>query len=204
MGNFYVNHTVRAPQDRVVDFLKEEGRTAFVSVATDGYTVVCDRECDQQNPLAITQLGQKLSSHLESPVLAVLNHDDDVLHYWLFEGGAVIEQYDSCPDYFDADEFDEDELRVFAEEAGAEEEDLADEGPEPTGDGRELCRAFGSPTVQEQVRSILASPGTFAVMQHEQLVSALRLPECAVGSGYSYVAKADAGLDPGQCVHVGQ
>ena len=40
MGNFYVNHTVRAPRDRVAALLERDGRTAFVGPTADGFTVV--------------------------------------------------------------------------------------------------------------------------------------------------------------------
>src|SRR5436309_15713794 len=102
MGNFYVNHTVRAPRDRVVALLERDGHTAFVSPTTDaGLTVVYDRASDEQNPAAIEALGNKLSAELEAPVVAFLNHDDDILCYWVYENGRPVEAYNSCPDYFD-------------------------------------------------------------------------------------------------------
>src|SRR5262245_31164062 len=106
MGNFYVNHTVRAPQQAVVALLKKEGRTAYVSPTIKGYTVVYDRDCDHQNTFAINDLGLALSKSLSSPVVAFLNHDDDILYYWVFDQGRVLEEYNSCPDYFDEEGMD--------------------------------------------------------------------------------------------------
>ena len=95
MGNFYVNHTIRAPQDQVADFLEGIERTAFVSPTIDGYAVVCDELCDDQDPSEILQLGRRLSWKCECPTLAVLNHDDDAFCYWVFDHGELIEEYDS-------------------------------------------------------------------------------------------------------------
>jgi hypothetical protein len=184
MGNFYVNHTVRAPHDRVAAALKAAGRTAFVGPTTGGYTVVCDHDSDTQHEGAITALGRELSTALASPVVAFLNHDDDILCYWLFDRERLVEQYNSCPDYFDDDD---------------------ESGAGPTADGEELCRLFGRPAVRDQVREILADPGElFVSMAHHALVTALGLPECVAGAGYRYVAEGDAEVDSGEWVHVGQ
>jgi hypothetical protein len=201
MGNFYVNHTVRAPQERVAALLEREGRTAFVGPTAGGYTVVCDRECDYQDPAAITDLGRRLSALLNGPVLAVLNHDDDVLCYWLFERGQLTEQYNSCPDYFDDDE-DEDFGVYFDEDDDEEGESGDGRGSAP---GAELCRAFGRPEVSDRVRSILNGPhALFAMETHQNMVSTLGLPVSAVGTGYKYLAEGDAGLSRDDCVHVGR
>jgi hypothetical protein len=168
MGNFYVNHTVRAPQDRVVAVLNREGRTAFVSPTANGYTVVYDHECDTQNTFAITDLGRKLSTSLKSPVVAFLNHDDDILCYWVFENGQLIEEYNSCPDYFEDEEGMDD----------PEDMDDSEEGPGYTTDGTELCRLFGTPRVRSRVQSILTEPGgAFVSMTHDDLARTLGLPE---------------------------
>jgi hypothetical protein len=198
MGNFYVNHTVRAPQERVIAVLEAENRVAFVSPTIDGYTVVCDQECDSQDERAILTLGRSLSERLGSPVLAVLNHDDDILCYWLFEQGKLTEQHNSCPDYFDDDyrgltwfgddEEVNDQLPALAEGAA----------------GEALCRAFGRPDAVAKVQAVLASEDElFAVFTHQRLLKLLGLPAAAAGSGYRYVAEGDAGLDPEACAHVG-
>jgi len=192
MGNFYVNHTIRASQDRVVAFLENEGYTAFVSPTVDGFTTVFDQQSDTQDTFAIADLGQKLSATLNSPVVAFLNHDDDILCYWLFEKGEPIEAYNSCPDYFGDEEF-----------GGGFDEEEGDEPAAPTGDGTELCRLFGRSSIRDRVRSILAAPSAmFASMTHHDLVTALGLPTWVVGSGYRYLSENDAELKQDECVHV--
>jgi hypothetical protein len=191
MGNFYVNHTVRAPQNRVIAVLEKHGHTAFVSPTADGYTVVFDQQCDTQDTFAIAELGQELSAALNSPVVAFLNHDDDILCYWLFERGEPVEAYNSCPDYFEDDA-----------SGGDSDEDEGQGEAGPTSDGTELCRVF-RPGVRDRVRSILAEPSPmFASMTHHDLVSALGLPTWTVGTGYRYLAEGDSELNRDRCVHV--
>lgn len=204
MGTFYVNHTVRAPQDRVIAFLKKEGRTAFVSPTFNGYTVVCDRQCDDQDPVAITRLGQKLSKHLESPVLAVLNHDDAILCYWLFEQGRLIEEYDSFPDCFEDDDEGPDDYWLSWPEEEWKAERLSGGPRAVASDGAQLCRVFGCPALHEQVQWILGGRDTFFAQQiHQELVRVLGLPLCTLGAGYQCVAQRYTELDRDDCVHIG-
>src|SRR5262245_28249420 len=99
MGNFYTNYTLRGPSQQAVAAALS-GRTAIVTPASNGAVVVFDEESDSQDSHAIAQLGAHLSQTLNCPVLAVLNHDDDILFYQLYEGGAQTDQYCSAPGYF--------------------------------------------------------------------------------------------------------
>ena len=86
MGNFYTNYTLRGPsQQTVVAALA--GRSAIVTPAQDGCVVVFDEESDEQNTEVITGLTSRLSCELRCPVLAVLNHDDDIFWYQLYLSG---------------------------------------------------------------------------------------------------------------------
>lgn len=140
MGNFYVNHTVRAEQGRVVELLNASKRTAFVSTTTSGPTVVFDKQCDDQDEAAIVELGRLLSAQLASPVLAVLNHDDDVFAYWLFENDTLLESYNSDPDYFN-DDGDQDPT-VSVEDAAHLVEDIAASAFRGTGMGSSVSDIF--------------------------------------------------------------
>lgn len=203
MGTFYVNHTVRASQDRVIDLLKKERRTALVSPTIDGYTVVCDRQCDEQDPAAITQLGQRLSALLGAPVLAVLNHDDALLSYWLFKQGQLIEEYDCFPEAPEDDEDDVDGIRLYCEA----EEDwnvLPEEDEFRSTPGEELCRILGREAIRQRVEALLTGQDAlFAGQIHQELVELLGLPSCAVGAGYTCVIQRHTELDRDACVHVG-
>jgi hypothetical protein len=216
VGNFYVNHTVRAPQSRVVEALRAAGRAAFVSPTFGDYSVVFDEGSDRQDAEEIVGLGRRLSAGLSTPVLAVLNHDDSVLYYWLFDGGEVVEEYCSNPDYFDEEEPPEADLGALLAAFQAAMDSLRGEAPEvekPAGDapalaggsGESLCRVLGVPAATRRVRSILAGrKDLFAISLHHKLVTALGLPDCAVGGGYRYIAEGDGpdGLDGEQVERV--
>ena len=174
MGNFYTNYTLRGPsQQEVVRALA--GRSAIVTPARDGCVVVFDEESDEQNSEVISGLASRLSCELGCPVLAVLNHDDDIFWYQLYLSGDLADEYDSSPGYFDPS----------AEPSGP-----------AGGDAEKLCSAFGASTVAE-VESILRKSSfdeggyTFAVERHTDLVRALGIPPFGVGAGFRYVSEGE-------------
>lgn len=125
MGNFYTNFTARSSDhNAVVEILTKAGRTAYVAPAINGNTVFYDRDSDEQDFKAIRDVGIRVSLELEAPVLAILNHDDDILCFWLFETGEITDGYNSRPSYFD--------------------ESSEDEGPTAC-DTQKICRAFACP-----------------------------------------------------------
>jgi len=179
MGNFYVNYTIHSKdQPGVINALN--GRNAFVTPSKNGSIVVFDEASDSQDPDLITKLGEQLSKSLDAAVLVVLNHDDDILWYSLFEKGKCIDEYDSSPGYFDPD----------------------GEPQNPSGgEAEKLCAAFGCHDIQgvEKVlrKSSYDEDGyTFAVERHEDLVNVLNLPDFSVGFGYTYIVHGElpAGL----------
>ncbi|MGZ4962640.1 MAG: hypothetical protein ACXWC8_08815 [Limisphaerales bacterium] len=165
VGNFYVNHTVRgATAEAVAKALK--GRTAIIAPADNDCVVVFDAECDTQDQAIIAEVGEKLSSELGATVLSVLNHDDDILWYQLFEKGKVIDEYDSMPGYFDED----------SDHSGA-----------LGGDAQKLAAAFG---IQDSVgiaRILKSDKYSSAVERHAALCEALNIPDFAAGCGYRYI-----------------
>lgn len=166
MGHFYRNFTIRGVSREDVTAALS-GRDAFISPVSCGCVVVFDRRSEDESN---TELGLDLSERFNCPVLAVCNHDDDLLLYQLFEGLAPVDEYSSCPAFFDPAESDV-----------------------PTGgDVERLCSAFGS-TAVSAVESILRKPSdesgyVFAVDRHRDLTRALGLPEYAVGASFYYIA----------------
>src|SRR5262245_14091137 len=101
MGNFYVNFTTRGPdQASVAKSLRSAKRKAIVGPSLDALTVFYDEQSDTQDDSEIRAVGETTSRDLNAPVLAVLNHDDDILAYWLFDKGKLVDEYNSCPGYF--------------------------------------------------------------------------------------------------------
>ena len=167
MGNFYVNFTTRGPErDAVAKSLKSAKRKAYVGPTLDGLTVFFDEKSDTQDDAVIKQLGERLSKDLDAPVLAVLNHDDDILSYWLFEAGKLADEYNSCPGYF------------------------TDEGGDRPagGDANKLCAAFGVSTKSKAVEKILRDEEyVFALERHEALAALLKHPWPYACMGFRYI-----------------
>jgi hypothetical protein len=192
MGSFYTNITLRSHQARIIELLEREDRTAYVAPTVNGCTVVCDKECDEQDTDVLQELAALLSRELQCVAFAVLNHDDDVLMYWLYENGTPTDRYDSTPDYFSDDE----------------EGDALPSG----GDAYRLCRAFGVMQNVAEVEDVLRTPAfsedehyLFAIERHADLVAALGTPSFSVGLGYTYIEMGSLppGLDPDSLRRVG-
>lgn len=157
------------------------GRRAFVSPTVDGVTVVFEEQCDTQDDLILKALTKDMTQRFQCAGLAVLNHDDDILMYALFDGGKQVDEYNSNPGYFEG------EAR-----------------PPKGGDAEALCRLFGRNEAIAQVQEILREDSAselfvFAVMRHEKLMTALGLPSFGVGMGFTYLSRGEvpAGLSAG-------
>ena len=177
MGSFYTNITLRTDRhDDVVEALHDLHRDAFVSAAHKGSIVVFDKKCEDQDVDSLKQLAGALSTRLKCPALGVLNHDDDILMYVLFDSGRLLDEYNSSPGYFDSGPGDEPE----------------------GGDASSLGRAFGVASTSG-IEEILHTPNAaghddgYAVEseRHQALVEALGLPEVAVQAGYNYLEEGE-------------
>lgn len=171
MGNFYTNYTLKGPNQQEVAAALV-GRRAIVTTEYCGYVMVFDEQSDKQETEVISQLAARLSRHFGCPVWSVLNHDDDILWYRLYESGELTDEYDSSPGYFDF--------------APTSEEIAAPVG----GDAQRLCTVFGTrdTAAVERIlrRSLLDEDAyAFAFQRHADLVSTLGLPEYGVGNCYS-------------------
>ncbi|HKS29829.1 MAG TPA: hypothetical protein VJS44_18545 [Pyrinomonadaceae bacterium] len=171
MGNFYTNVTLLGPdQDSIAEYVAEQNRNAYVSPTVNNFTVVYDEQCESQDTDILEELASELSKRFSCPALAVLNHDDDILWYKLFEAGQLTDEYDSCPDYFEAE---------------------AELSMPKGGDAGKLCSVFKSEQNVTEVERILRAPNpdayTFAYERHEDLARALGIPTFSVGCGYNYI-----------------
>lgn len=93
MGNFYTNVTlVRVSADAAAARLRELGRAAYV-IDAGRDCVVYDRACERQDAEMLAALADDLSASLGSLALAVLNHDDDILWFQLYERGELVAEY---------------------------------------------------------------------------------------------------------------
>jgi uncharacterized protein (DUF433 family) len=189
MGNFYTNYTLRGPSQEAVAAALAE-RSAIVTPAQDGCVVVFDEASDDQDQKVISELASQLSRDLRCPVLAVLNHDDDIFWYQLYLSGKLADEYDSSPGYFDTS---------------------AEPSAPSGGDAQKLCTAFGTASVAE-VEIILRKSSfddggyTFAVERHADLVRSLDIPDFAVGAGFRSISDGELpeGLDEDSILKIGQ
>lgn len=182
MGNFYVNYTIRGVSQADAAAAMA-GRRAIIPPALGDAVVIFDKASDKQDEAVISKLAGKLSVELSKPVLAVLNHDDDILWYQLLVTGQIADQYNSCPDYF-----------TFAGRGKAK-------GP-TGGNAERLCAAFGSDQAA-RVEQILRKPDgyVFEFERHADLVEALHLPTFAVGASFNTFAEyPPEELPPGDVV----
>lgn len=172
MGNFYVNYTLRGADQKSVAAVLA-GRSAIVSPVQDNCVVVFDKESDEQDYKIIAELASWLSGQLYCPLLAVLNHDDDILWYQLYLNGELMDEYDSTPGYFD------------------DSRDEATRVRPKGGDAQKLCSAFAVNSVKD-VEDILRKPShdkngyIFAVQRHADLAGILGFPEFAT-SGFDQI-----------------
>lgn len=186
MGSFYTNFTVRhGDAQAVADVLGRANRTAVLTPSLNGNVVVYDMSCEDQDPAEMESVGTLLSKALGTAVLGVLNHDDGVLLFWLFEDGTVTDSYNSCPAYF------------------GEEESEDPMG----GDPKILCEAFSAKADGTEIERILRSVEeyVFASERHQAIVDLLGLSGAAVHTGYNYIEQDEGpdGIDPSDLLRVG-
>ena len=98
MGNFYTNFTIfDADIEEVTTAATDLKRRAYI-VKSGADIVFFDRDCDEQDVVEIEKLGASLSDKLGARILGCLNHDDDHLLLWVFEGKGRKELYQSIAD----------------------------------------------------------------------------------------------------------
>lgn len=96
MGSFYTNITLVGPdRDAILEFLRDQHHTAFVSRTERGITVVYDRQCDEQKVEDLHELAAKLTKRFTSTAVSALVHDDDALFFAAYTDGELITEYDS-------------------------------------------------------------------------------------------------------------
>lgn len=222
MGTFYTNITLNTSDvNAVIAYLHQHNRTAYVANPHTGYIVVYDSETESQDEELLTDLSERLSRQLACVAFAVLNHDDDVLMYWLYNTGTLLDHYNLDPGYFEDNALppqggDADLLcRLFGADADCTSETVAilhtpffQEGNlSPT---ELLNTAMQNPEsfldmLKEQMNVGDLNTGdqprhqyVFAIDRHAALVEVLGLPSQAVGFGFEYIENDELpdDLDP--------
>ena len=176
MGSFYTNLTLKGPgPDEVIKFMNDQKRKTFVSPLVNGCVLVFDEKCEEQDPKVMAAFAGELSRQFKCLAWAVMNHDDDVLYYWLYQNGEKADEYDSTPWFWDES--------LPREPKG--------------GNAPKLAAAFGAPNQAAKVEAILRKEAqsetgyALATERHTELLQALNLPLLAAGQGYEYLMQGD-------------
>lgn len=180
MGAFYTTILVRGvSRDSVLLWFQQQQRQGVVLPTRDGVTPVFDKKCQAQETKEITRFSHSISKELECTAWAVMNHDDDLLVYWLYRGGELVDQYNSVSPavYFGVEEPDE-----F--------EDETDDAYAPIGGNAGLlCDLMGNGGDSETAASILMDRGPMggrfnsAGERHQALLEALYINPAVLGTG---------------------
>jgi hypothetical protein len=189
MGSFYTNVTLRSSdKDRIAKAIEAKRWSAYITDLPGPYTLVFDRASEDQDGKVIDAAAAHLTASLGCAALAVVNHDDDLLWYGLYEKGKLTDTYTSAPGYFEGDD-----------------------SPPEGGNAEDLCRVFGADGQVDVVEAALRAPSgsedgyVFAMERHQALVEALGLPAIAVGGGFNYIEEGELpeGLTSEQLRRVG-
>jgi hypothetical protein len=169
MGSFYTNVVLRGSKaSEAVSALAAQNRRAIVAVVDDS-TFVYDEICENQNVDDLRAVAQLLSRECGSPALAALNHDDDVLWLALARNGAVVDVYNSFPEF----------------ESGGMP------GAPWVANLDALCEAFDATAECAEIESLLRVPNRGASQHHHQLLELLGIDTAAGLMGFNYVVQGE-------------
>jgi hypothetical protein len=155
MGGFIVNVHVQVDD---LEALTEEMRrmadgACWVTPVKNGRSSVYEEQASSQDEAWIRELTGRLSDQLQTGAIAFLVHDSDVFCYWLYDRGELIDEFNSCPDYF----------------GGSNSFEVSDESEFGSADlkGRPdvLARYCRPPRRAQEIERVLATGETFAELQ---------------------------------------
>jgi hypothetical protein len=173
MGRFLVNVHVQVDD---LEALTEEMRrmadgACWVTPAKNGWSSVYEEQASSQDDAWIRELTARLSDQLQTGAIAFLVHDSDVFCYWLYDRGELIDEFNSCPDYFGGEEsFEVSDDSEF----GGDDSDGSDSGSgDPRGRPEIVARYCHPARRPQEIEGVLASKETFAESQLEKLAALL-------------------------------
>jgi len=100
MGTKYDSLTFRGPtQEEVAKAVAAQSSHAFISPTVSGLTVAYPARLSSD--MDYRKVSRRLSKKLGCPILTAGVFDDDIFYYALYDGGELVDEYNSRPDYFD-------------------------------------------------------------------------------------------------------
>lgn len=105
MGLFCVNLHFRTADDKALTAALNRRNITQNRVlpAKNGWTSLYEERASQQDDDRIRELASDLTKDLHVAAIAFMVHDSDIACYWLYDDGTLLDEYNSCPDYFDED-----------------------------------------------------------------------------------------------------
>ena len=102
MGHSSVSFHFRTTDESALNLLLvERGVSHFlIAPAKNGWLSLYEERASRQDTGLICDLAAGLSKDLKTAAIAFSVHDSDVACYWLFENGKLLDEFNSCPDYF--------------------------------------------------------------------------------------------------------
>lgn len=99
MGGFYDSIHVRTEsyqliQDVLTRLAKDKGYKFYLAPVINGWVSLFANEYWQES------LSREISGETQTDVLHMMVHDDDIFRYLYYRSGELIDEYNSCPDYF--------------------------------------------------------------------------------------------------------
>jgi hypothetical protein len=176
-GTVHVRTTDRDAVRSAVESIASERTGRFlIAPAIDGWVTVYPDQNGQDKAVS-EALAAKLPG---KTLIHCLVHDDDIFAYWLFEGGRVVDTYNSCPDYF------------------------GDPNPPPRGgNARALAHLLLDPAEVNELQALLdADRFTFELERQDQFAALLGLPNTAYAYEYLQGGETDGVRQWKKFVHV--
>ncbi len=101
MGTFYGSIHVRTENSdavqKALDQVAKEANCRFLlGPPLNGWISVFPNDSGQSD-----RISAEISKHLPHDIFHLIVHDDDIFGYFFYRDGKLIDQYNSCPDYFE-------------------------------------------------------------------------------------------------------
>jgi hypothetical protein len=172
MGLFCVNfHFRSADQNALTAALARHGADRHRILSDkNGWTSLYEEQASEQDDRRIRDLAAALTRDLNGAAIAFMVHDSDIACYWLYENGKLLDEFNSCPDYFDE----------------------VESGAGPSGGDVDVLLRFCRPNVRgEYLRGILSEDDLFAENIIERLAGALGIDPQRALADYRNAAEGD-------------
>ena len=125
--------------------------------ARNGWTTLYEELASQQDEDRIRELAGNLTKDLHVAAIAFMVHDSDIACYWLYDDGTSLDEFNSCPDYFDGS---------------------GDKPSGPSGGQTSVLLPFCQPGItEEDLQEILQGENVFAESVVEGLAAALGIEQ---------------------------